>query len=153
MKDPDISSIPLSEAERSDHVPIMVEELIRRLEGPQEELSATAADAARKHGRLRYQQGYTIPQILLEARILQHVISGTIHENLFGLDLSTLVPHVLEIGESLQARNRSIDPRLSVTNSSIFANFLLAALSGLRTWASPFLTKATSSMPTMPFWI
>ncbi len=103
MKDPDIASIPLSESERSDHVPEMVAELIRRLEGSQERLSAAAAEAARKHGRVRYQQGYSIPQILLEARILQHVISAQIHENLFGLDLSTLVPDVLEIGESLQA--------------------------------------------------
>lgn len=103
MKDPDIASISLTEAERSDHVPEMVAELVRRLEGPEQRLSAAAAEAARKHGRVRYQQGYSIPQILLEARILQHVISSQIHENLFGLDLSTLVSDVLEIGESLQA--------------------------------------------------
>jgi PAS domain S-box-containing protein len=103
LKDPDIASIPLTESERSDHEPEMVAELVRRLEGPQSQLSAAAVDAARKHGRVRYQQGYSIPQILLEARILQHVISAQIHENLFGLDLSTLVPNILEIGESLQA--------------------------------------------------
>jgi PAS domain S-box-containing protein len=52
---------------------------------------------------LRYQQGYTIPQILLEARVLQQVLTSSIHENLFGLDLSTLVGDILEIGETLQA--------------------------------------------------
>jgi PAS domain S-box-containing protein len=103
MKDPEVAAIPLTEAERSDHVPEMMEELIRRLEGPQEELSDIATDAARKHGKLRYQQGYTIPQILFEARVLQHVLTSTIHENLFGLDLSTLVGDILEIGETLQA--------------------------------------------------
>jgi PAS domain S-box-containing protein len=103
MKDPDIASIPLSRAERSDHVPEMVSELIRRLEGPAQQLSDTAIEAARKHGRLRYRQGYSIPQMLLEARILQHIISAQIHENFFGVDLSTLVSDVLEIGESLQA--------------------------------------------------
>jgi PAS domain S-box-containing protein len=81
----------------------MMEELIRRLEGPQEELSDVATDAARKHGKVRYQQGYTIPQILFEARVLQHVLTSTIHENLFDLDLSTLVGDILEIGETLQA--------------------------------------------------
>jgi PAS domain S-box-containing protein len=103
MQDPELAAIPLSEAERSDHVPDMMEELIRRLEGPQEELSDVATDAARKHGKLRYQQGYTIPQILFEARVLQHVLTSTIHENLLGLDLSTLVGDILEIGETLQA--------------------------------------------------
>ena len=81
----------------------MMEELIRRLEGPQEELSDVATEAARKHGKVRYQQGYTIPQILRETRVLQHVLTTTIHENLFGVDLSTLVGDILEIGETLQA--------------------------------------------------
>ena len=102
-QDPELAAIPLTEKERSDHVPEMMEELIRRLEGPQEELSDVATDAARKHGKLRFQQGYTIPQILLEARVLQHVLTSTIHENLFGLELSTLVGDILEIGETLQA--------------------------------------------------
>ena len=81
----------------------MIEELIRRLEGPLEELSPIATEAARKHGKVRYQQGYTIPQILFEARVLQHVLSSTIHENLFGVDLSTLIDDILDIGETLQA--------------------------------------------------
>lgn len=102
-KDPDIAAIPLSRAERSDHVPEMVSELIQRLESPAQQLSDTAIEAARKHGKLRYRQGYSIPQMLWEVRILQHIISAQIHENFFGLDLSTLVPDVLEIGESLQA--------------------------------------------------
>jgi ActR/RegA family two-component response regulator/PAS domain-containing protein len=103
MADPELAAIPLTEEQRSDHVPDMVEELIRRLEGPQEELSDIATEAARKHGKLRYQQGYTIPQIIFEARVLQHVLTAVIHENLFGLDLSTLVGDILEIGETLQA--------------------------------------------------
>jgi PAS domain S-box-containing protein len=103
MADPELAALPLTHAERSDHIPDMVEELIRRLEGPQEELSDVATEAARKHGKVRYKQGYTIPQILFEARVLQHVLTSTIHENLFGLDLSTLVGDILEIGETLQA--------------------------------------------------
>ena len=103
LKDPDLAAIPLTLAERSDHVPEMMEELIRRLEGPLDELSPVATEAARKHGRTRYQQGYTIPQILFETRILQQVLTATFQENLLGLDLSTLVPDILQIGECLQA--------------------------------------------------
>jgi PAS domain S-box-containing protein len=103
LKDPELAALPLTEQERSDHVPDMMEELIRRLEGPLSELSPPATEAARKHGKTRYQQGYTIPQIVFEARVLHQVLSATIHENLFGLDLSTLVHDILEIGETLQA--------------------------------------------------
>lgn len=80
-----------------------MEELIRRLAGPQDRFSEEATDAARKHGKVRYQQNYTIPQIVFEARLLQQVLSSTIHENLLGLDLSTLVQDILQIGETLQA--------------------------------------------------
>lgn len=103
LKDPELAAIPLTEAERSDHIPEMMEELVGRLEGPLDELSPKATEAARKHGRTRYQQGYTIPQILYETRILQQVLTATFQENLFGLDLSTLVPDILQVGESLQA--------------------------------------------------
>ncbi len=103
LKDADLAAIPLTRAQRSDHVPRMLAELVRRLDGPWEELSPEAARAARKHGQTRYQQGYTIPQLLRETRILQRVLSTTIQENLFGVDLSTLIPDILEIGESLQA--------------------------------------------------
>jgi PAS domain S-box-containing protein len=100
---PELAAIPLTHEERSDHIPEMMDELIRRLEEPLDQLSDAGTEAARKHGKTRYSQGYTIPQILLESRVLQKVLSATIHENLFGLDLSTLVHDILEIGETLQA--------------------------------------------------
>jgi PAS domain S-box-containing protein len=103
LRDPDLAALPLSKAERTDHVPEIIGELVVRLEGPLNEVSPKAADAARKHGKLRYLQGYTIPQILFEARVLQQVLSSTIHENLFGIDLSTLVGDILQVGETMQA--------------------------------------------------
>jgi ActR/RegA family two-component response regulator/PAS domain-containing protein len=103
LSDPEIAALPLTEAQRSDHIPDLLENVIRRLEGGSDEMSLEGAEAARKHGRIRYQQGYTIPQMLYEARVLQRVMSSTIRENLFNIDLSSLVPDILQIGESLQA--------------------------------------------------
>src|SRR6202789_4298884 len=57
LKDPELAALPFSEKKRSDHVPDMMEELIRRLEGPLSELSPPATEAARKHGKTRYRQG------------------------------------------------------------------------------------------------
>ncbi len=103
MKEPELAAIPLTKKERMDHVPDLVADLIRRLQHRSAELSAVAVDSARKHGRVRYQQGYTIPQILFETRVLQKVISLVIQENLLSIQLSTLVHDILEIGQSLQA--------------------------------------------------
>lgn len=103
LSDAEIMALPLTEAQRSDHIPDLVGDVIRRLEAGTDEMSPEGAEAARKHGKLRYQQGYTIPQILFEARLLQQVVSSTIRENLFNIDLSSLVSDILQIGESLQA--------------------------------------------------
>ncbi|HWE85577.1 MAG TPA: response regulator [Terracidiphilus sp.] len=103
MADPELARIPLTAEERIDHVPELLDEVIGRMEDQRDVLSATAAEAARKHGRARYQQGYTIPQILFEARVLQRVLSATIQRELLSLDLSTLVPDAFKTGESLES--------------------------------------------------
>jgi PAS domain S-box-containing protein len=103
LADSELAALPLTEAQRSDHIPELVENLIQRLDTGVDELGPAGVEAARKHGRLRYQQGYTIPQVLFEARVLQEVMTATIRENLLNIDLSTLVSDILQIGETLQA--------------------------------------------------
>jgi PAS domain S-box-containing protein len=103
MKDAELAAIPLTHSERSDHVPELLADLINRLDTGTDEVGPAGVEAARLHGRIRYQQGYSIPQVLYEARVLQEVISSTIRDNLFNIDLSTLVTDILQIGESLQA--------------------------------------------------
>jgi PAS domain S-box-containing protein len=100
--DAELAALCLTRKERSDHIPELLKELIKRLEGPTDRLSPAAIESARKHGKTRYHQGYTIPQVLFEARVLQNVISATIRENLINIELSTLVEDILQIGETLQ---------------------------------------------------
>src|SRR5947208_535876 len=94
LSDAELTAVPLTDAERMDHLPELLDEVIGRMEEQREVLSAKAAEAARKHGRTRYQQGYTIPQILFETRVLQQVLSGIIQEELLSLELSSLVPDI-----------------------------------------------------------
>jgi PAS domain S-box-containing protein len=103
LANPELAALPLSTEERVDHLPRLLDELIGRVQENRQALSEAAQDAARRHGRLRYQQGYTIPQMLFETRVLQRVLSATIQRELLSLDLSTLVPDVFSIGESLEA--------------------------------------------------
>jgi YesN/AraC family two-component response regulator len=97
----DLAALALSNEERIGHIPSLLSELINRLRRSSEDTSEQATDAARGHGILRYQQGYSIPQIVLETRILQRTITSTIQANLLRVDVSTLVPDLVEIGESL----------------------------------------------------
>jgi PAS domain S-box-containing protein len=103
LTDPEIAAIPLTDEDRVDHVPELLDELIGRIEEQRDSLSAKAVEAARKHGRTRFQQGYTIPQMLFEMRVLQQVLSATIQRDLLSLDLSTLVPDIFKTGESLES--------------------------------------------------
>jgi PAS domain S-box-containing protein len=104
IRSEEVSDIPLTKQERMDHVPAVLEELAVQLERQSKELSAEAVKAAQKHGRTRYHQGYTIPQVLFETRILEKVICLVVQENLLTIDLSKLVSDVLEIGQAMQAQ-------------------------------------------------
>jgi ActR/RegA family two-component response regulator len=102
LKVPELASIPLTAEERMDHLPELLDEIASRIDSPRDTLGDEAAEAARKHGRTRFQQGYTIPQILHETRVLQQVLSSTIQKDLLILELSSLVPDAFTIGESLE---------------------------------------------------
>ncbi|KAA6464572.1 response regulator [Acidobacteria bacterium AB60] len=103
IRSEEVSALPLSKEERIDHVPELLPELANQLQEHAKELSAEAVRLSQKHGRTRYHQGYTIPQVLFETRILEKVICDIIEENLLTLNLSRLVPDVLEIGQAMQA--------------------------------------------------
>lgn len=105
LKKDELAALTLTREERTDHVPDLLAELSRRLEEQQgSEMSTAAEDAARKHGKVRYQQGYTIPQILLETRLLEKAICQIVEENLLRLEFDELISDGLEIGQILQAQ-------------------------------------------------
>lgn len=103
MKTPELAALSVTKEERIDHVPELLKDLVQRMEEQDDGFSADAAEAARAHGRLRCEQGYTIPQVMLETRILQQTLSAAIQKELLSVELSSLVPDVFRIGQSLQA--------------------------------------------------
>ncbi len=103
----ELNHIPLSDDERTGHLPRLVEDLIVRLSKP----SATAKDsdavfslAAIAHGKLRYLQGYTPAMLVHESRILQVTLFGTLQSNLSFLDFSLLLPDVMTIADEVDAQ-------------------------------------------------
>ena len=100
-KDSELSAIRLPDGERTDHVPRLLAESVTRVRtkraGPE------VASAAVLHGAARRRQGYTVPLIIREARLLQSVIGSCVQQNLLGIELSHLVPDMIQIWESIQS--------------------------------------------------
>jgi len=100
-KNSDLSRVQLTREERKDHVPAVLQELIRRVEQDSAHTSQHAVSAAKEHGDERFRQGYTAAQVVLEARLLQRCVTSNVQANLLGVDLSTLIVDLVAIGESL----------------------------------------------------
>lgn len=106
-EEPELLDVSLSDRERVDHLPQVINELIRALNAkPGNELSEKALQAASEHGRLRRRQDYTIPMILAEARLLRRVIYGAIQENLLALDISFVISDMIVISDKLDEQMR-----------------------------------------------
>jgi hypothetical protein len=72
-------------------IPTGLRELADRIDSKSDRPTLSAIAAATSHGKQRYRQGYTIPLIVAEARLLQQVLSATLHANLLSIDISNLM--------------------------------------------------------------
>jgi len=103
----ELSRLLLSDEERTGHLPKLVEDLIARLR--QSSATSKAGDAAIsasawEHGALRCRQGYTPAMLVVESRILQVTLFGTLQNNLGFLDFSLLLPDVMTIADEVDAQ-------------------------------------------------
>lgn len=113
---PDFAGMRISRVDRADHIRGVLAELILSVEHLGDDINAASVHAAQIHGRARYHQGYTIPQIVCESRLLQQAITETIEANVLRLDLSSLIHDMLRIGESL---NRSLEASIRAYQAEI----------------------------------
>ncbi len=56
---------------------------------------------ATRHGQERYEQGYTVRRIAIEARLLHGVISRVLYKHLLSIDMSTCISDIMLMGEGL----------------------------------------------------
>lgn len=98
---PELIAIRVPDKARVDHLPDVIEELASRVDVQAEETSGHGKAAAVRHGEDRASQGYSIPLIVIEMRLLQRVLSFVLQRNLIRMDLSTVIRDMMEIGESL----------------------------------------------------
>jgi CheY-like chemotaxis protein len=102
-QDAELTCIPLSRVERTGHLPKLLLDLIVRLR-LDSGLPAPISVAARDHGAMRLQQGYTATMVVEESRILQVSIFSTLQRNLCGVDFSRLLLDVVTIADEVDSQ-------------------------------------------------
>jgi hypothetical protein len=102
-QDAELTCIPLTRVERTGHLPRLMEDLVIRLQWDSG-LPAPISIAAREHGRMRLEQGYTAAMVVEESRILQVSIFSTLQRNLSGVNFSRLLLDVVTIADEVDSQ-------------------------------------------------
>lgn len=100
--DPQLGAIEISDEDRSDHVPRVVKEALEIARGGT--LSSMTTDAARAHGVIRKKQGFSVPLLIRETRILQDIISRCLQENLLAVEISYLISDMIAVHQTIQVQ-------------------------------------------------
>lgn len=99
----ELTAVLLNYRERTGHLPLLVNDLVRRLRlAPNARVPISSA--ARDHGVLRRKQGYTVPMVVEESRILQVSIFNTLQNNIGSVDFSTLLLDVMTIADEVDSQ-------------------------------------------------
>src|SRR5450755_2914107 len=104
---PSLTSIPLSDADRTCYLPKLFADLLCRLrlargdEPPRELLrnSGTIDIAAAAHGRARFVQGYSVAMLVEESRIFEVSTFGTLRLHWRELDQNQVLSDVMIIAD------------------------------------------------------
>jgi DNA-binding response OmpR family regulator len=100
----ELTCVPLTDLERTGHLPQLLRELVFRLRVPRNLGTKQASMAAVEHGRVRLSQGYSIPMIIEESRMLQVSIFHTLQVNLNVVDFSLLLIDVMTIADEVDSQ-------------------------------------------------
>ncbi|HTM37745.1 MAG TPA: response regulator [Terriglobales bacterium] len=98
--DPMLAAIPMNDQARTDHIPRVLDTTLRISKGDQ--IGDLATRAAREHGVVRRKQGYSIPLLVRETRLLHDVIANCMQQNLLTIEISYLIPDMIVIHQTIQ---------------------------------------------------
>jgi DNA-binding response OmpR family regulator len=99
----ELTAISLTYQDRTGHLPLLLSDLICRLRLAPDAQSPISR-AAREHGILRRKQGYTVPMVVEESRILQVSIFNTLQNNLGRVDFGTVLLDVMTIADEVDSQ-------------------------------------------------
>jgi hypothetical protein len=100
----ELNQIALTDEQRTGHLPQLIRELVHRLRVPRSLGTKQVSEGAVLHGRTRRSQGYTIPMMVEESRILQVSIFHILQTNLSVVDFSLLLIDVMTIADEVDSQ-------------------------------------------------
>ena len=100
---PELTDIPLSDADRTSHLPKLYHDLISRLRLAKDARPPVSAAAA-AHGQVRRKQGYTAAMLIDESRVFQVVTFGALHLHQTELDESRVLLDAMVIADEVDAQ-------------------------------------------------
>jgi DNA-binding response OmpR family regulator len=119
--DDELSHIRLSNEQRTGHLPQLIRELIHRLRVPRSLGTKQASEGAVLHGKARRSQGYSLPMIIEESRILQVSIFNTLQTNLSVVDFSLLLIDIMTIADEVDSQLKQTIVSFTGSGASIAA--------------------------------
>jgi len=99
----ELTVLAMNPQERSRHLRPLLAELVDRLRLGHD-AKAKVSSPAHEHGARRYAQGYTVPMIVEESRILQVSIFTTLHDNLASTDCHDIMLDVAMIADEVDSQ-------------------------------------------------
>jgi DNA-binding response OmpR family regulator len=115
-KDSTLKQVEMPQSERIDHIPVLLDELIRILESKihavgdhsrvlnndlqlLDHVQERTIRSAAQHGAMRRRQGYRLEMLFRESRLAQAVIFQAMHEHLLELELSWVIPDLTVVSD------------------------------------------------------
>jgi hypothetical protein len=100
---PELTHIPLSDAERTGHLPGLYCDLICRLRLAKD-VHPPISFAAAAHGQVRCAQGYSASMLVDESRVFEVATFGTLHLHQSELDQNQALLDVMVIADEVDAQ-------------------------------------------------
>jgi hypothetical protein len=94
---------PLSDVDRTGHLPKLYHDLISRLRLAKDAQSPISIAAA-AHGEVRRAQGYSAPMLIEESRVFQVATFGTLHLHQSELDPNQVLLAAMVIADEVDAQ-------------------------------------------------
>jgi hypothetical protein len=100
---PELTNIPLSDADRTGHLPKLYFDLISRLRLAKNAHPPISVAAA-VHGKVRHAQGYSVHMLIEESRVFQVATFGALQLHQSELDQSQVLLDVMVIADEVDAQ-------------------------------------------------
>jgi ActR/RegA family two-component response regulator len=99
---PRLATLPLSDEQRTDHIPDFLKEIVRFLdcESADDCMDGILAAGA-KHGVTRRKQGYSQEMLVDDVQLIDKSIYNAVQDNLLKVELSSLIPALRQVNSAI----------------------------------------------------